>query len=178
MRSSPMEQPPKISAELATTGAVRPKPNKNNPATGPGEEAHLSTSTKKAPAKKKARAKASKRNAPAKKKAPVPKKAPKISRQEIGRQVAVELSKVRAVLKEVGSGVVDRLDGEAASLALFLEGESLPGEKPLLPSARTLKSMLVAFGGLKVKPKKGRVKDLARIELLLVALACKMPPVA
>jgi hypothetical protein len=122
------------------------------------------------------RGKTSERRAPAKKKAKAPEKPPKISCQELGRAVAVELSKVRAVLKEVGSGVVDRLDGEAASLALFLDGDCLPGEKALLPSARTLKAMAAAFGGLKVKPKKGRVKDLARIELLLMVLASKMPP--
>lgn len=113
---------------------------------------------------------------PAPKKVKAPDKAPKVTRQELGQQVAVELSKIRSVLKEVGSGVVDRLDGEAASLALFLDGDSLPGEKPLLPSTRTLKAMLAAFGALKVKAKKGRVKDLARIELLLMALASKMPP--
>lgn len=173
-----MEQPLKTSPETAASGSVRPRHHETRPATGQGEKALPGPSTKKAPAKKKPRAKASKGSAPAKKKAPMSKKASKISRQELGRQVAVELSKLRAVLKEVGSGVVDRLDGEAGSLALFLEGDSLPGEKPLLPSARTLKAMLAAFGGLKVKPKKGRVKDLARIELLLVALACKMPPVA
>lgn len=173
-----MEQQPKNSAESVTAGAVQPGQHKNKPAAGPGEQAHIRTPTQKAPAKKKIRSKAPKSKAPAKKKAQAPEKAPKSSRQELGRQVAVELSKVRAVLKEVGSGVVDRLDGEAGSLALFLEGESLPGEKPLLPSARTLRAMLAAFSGLKVKPKKGRVKDLARIELLLVALACKMPPVA
>ena len=156
-----MEQLAKKSAKPATDGAIRSKKGENKPVAGVGEEAHPKTSTKKAPAKKKSQA---------------PKKTPKISRQELGQQVAVELSKLRALLKEVGSGVVDRLDGEAASLALFLEGESLPGEKSLLPSARTLKAMLAIFGGLKVKPKKGRVKDLARIELLLVALACKMPP--
>lgn len=133
---------------------------------------------KKSPAAQgaKVRGKAPKRKAPAKKKAKALGKTPKISRQELGRQVAVELSKVRSVLKEVGSGVVDRLDGEAASLALFLDGDSLPGEKALLPSARTLTAMAAAFGGLKVKPKKGRVKDLARIELLLMVLASKMPP--
>jgi len=133
---------------------------------------------KKSPAAQgdKVRGKTPKRKAPAKKKAKAPEKPPKVSRQELGRQVAVELSKVRSILKEVGSGVVDRLDGEAASLALFLDGDSLPGEKALLPSARTLTAMAVAFGGLRVKPKKGRVKDLARIELLLMVLASKMPP--
>ena len=66
-------------------------------------------------------------------------------RHELGELAAAELSKVRSLLKEVGSGVVDRLDGEAASLALFLDGESLPGEKPVLPSAGTLKAMLAGL---------------------------------
>jgi hypothetical protein len=150
-----------ITAESAGAGTALPKkPEKQSPA---AQES-------------KVLGKAPKGKLPAKKKANVSGKAPKVSRQELGRQVAVELSKVRSVLREVGSGVVDRLDGEAASLALFLDGDCLPGEKALLPSARTLKAMAVAFGGLKVKPKKGRVKDLARIELLLMVLASKMPP--
>ena len=116
--------------------------------------------------------------APPKKKSPSKhaKKAPKVSQAELGRQTAAELYKLRALLKEVGSGVVDRLDGEIASLALFLDGQNLPGEKPVLPRAGALKAMLNCFQGLKVKPKKGRVKDLARIEALLTALSAKMPP--
>jgi hypothetical protein len=156
-----MTPPESIPAEPAGAGTAPPnKREMTSPAAKKGEVHN----------------KAPKRKAPAKKKAKAPEKTPKVSRQELGRQVAVELSKVRSVLKEVASGVVDRLDGEAASLALFLDGDSLPGETALLPSARTLKSMAVAFGGLRVKPKKGRVKDLARIELLLMVLASKMPP--
>jgi hypothetical protein len=36
--------------------------------------------------------------------------------------------------------------------------------------------MLAEARALKVKPKKGRVKDLGRIEVLLGSLASKMPP--
>jgi hypothetical protein len=116
-------------------------------------------------------------DAPPKKGSPKrPKKAPKVSQAELGRLTAAELYKLRSVLKEVGSGVVDRLDGEIASLALFLDGQNVPGEKPVLPRAGTLKAMLTCFQGLKVKPKKGRVKDLARIEALLATLSAKMPP--
>jgi hypothetical protein len=104
------------------------------------------------------------------------KKAPKVSQAELGKLTAAELFKLRSLLKEVGSGVVDRLDGEIASLALFLDGENLPGEKPVLPRTGTLRAMLACFQTLKVKPKKGRVKDLARIEALLAALSAKMPP--
>jgi hypothetical protein len=111
-------------------------------------------------------------------KVPKGKKPPKVSREDLSRSVAVELSKVRAVLREVGSSVLDRLDGEAAALALFLGGETLPGEKAILPSARALKAMQGCFATLKVKAKRGRIKDLARIESLLSALAQKMPPQA
>ncbi len=105
-----------------------------------------------------------------------PKKLAKPAREDAARQVARELSKLRAVLKEVGSAVVDRLDGEAASLALFLDGDRLPGERPILPCAGALKAMAALLATLKVKPKKGRVKDLARIEALLSGLAAKTPP--
>ncbi len=104
------------------------------------------------------------------------KKPPKVSREELGKQAASEILKLRALLKEVGSAVMDRLDGEAAALGLFLRGDSLPGEKPVLPSARVLNAMLTCFATLKVKPKKGRVKDLDRIEGLMKQLAGKMPP--
>jgi len=132
----------------------------------PGAPAIAAAPKKKAAAKKKSQGKGAK---PAKKE-------PKVSREELGRQAASEVLKLRALLKEVGSAVLDRLDGEAASLGLFLRGDALPGEKPVLPSARVLKAMLVCFATLKVKPKKGRVKDLDRIEALMKLLAGKMPP--
>lgn len=162
-----------ITAKPAGAGTAPARKRGERSPAGPRETVHRETPKGKVPAKKPAKKLAKK---PTKKKAQAPRKVPKVSRQDLGQKVAVELSKVRSVLKEVCSGVVDRLDGEAASLALFLDGDSLPGEKALLPSTRTLKAMLAGFGGLKVKPKKGRVKDLARIELLLMALACKMPP--
>ncbi len=124
----------------------------------------------KAGAKKKPQGKGPK---PAKKAA---KKAPKVSREELGRRAASEVLKLRALLKEVGSAVLDRLDGEAGALGLFLRGDALPGETPVLPSARVLNAMLACFATLKVKPKKGRVKDLDRIEGLMKQLAGKMPP--
>lgn len=119
------------------------------------------------PVKTKAKAKAPAKGA---------KRAAKMSQAALGKLAAAELFKVRALLKEVSAGIADRLDGEAAALALFLEGQTLPGERAVLPNARALKAILATFAQLKVKPKKGRVKDLARIELLLVALADKMPP--
>jgi len=90
--------------------------------------------------------------------------------------VAEELQKLRPVLRDIGGVVLDRLEGQLAGLALFLDGESLPMERTPLPPSRTLAAMLADVKGLKLKPKKGRVKDLARIEALLETLTAKMPP--
>lgn len=100
----------------------------------------------------------------------------KVKRGELGRQVAGELHKLRPQLKEITSGLFDRLDGQLAGLALFLEGEAMPEEVAVLPSTRLMAAMLAQIRALKVKPHKGRVKDLARIEALLEALSAKTPP--
>ncbi len=112
---------------------------------------------------------------PAKKKAKRERK-PKAKRTEIAREVAQELHKLRPVMREIGGSLLDRLDGQLAGLALYLEGQSLPLERTPLPPGRTLAAMLAAVKALKIKPKKGRAKDLARIEALLESLTAKMPP--
>ncbi len=100
----------------------------------------------------------------------------KASRQELGRQVAQELLKVRPILKEIGTALLDRLDGELAGLTLSLDGRGVSGETPVLPRALVLFAMLADVKALKVKPKKGRVKDLRRIEALLKSLSARIPP--
>jgi hypothetical protein len=100
------------------------------------------------------------------------------SRREVGRQLSRELLKLRPVLRDVGSALLDRLDGELVGLAAALAGESQHGELPALPEAAALSEMLAGIRTLKVKPKKGRVKDLGRIEALLEALNARMPPSA
>ena len=102
--------------------------------------------------------------------------AKKPSRQELSRQASQELAKLRPILKEVGAALVDRLDGELAGLALSLRGEGLHGERPVLPQLPILIAMLADIKALKLKPKKGRVKDLGRIEILLESLSARIPP--
>ncbi len=110
------------------------------------------------------------------KKKPKRERKPKPKRAEVAREVAEELHKLRPVLRDVGGTLLDRLEGQLAGLALYLEGQSLPLDRTPLPPGRTLAAMLAAVKGLKLKPNKGRVKDLARIEDLLEALTAKMPP--
>lgn len=114
-------------------------------------------------------------------KAPPAKKAkrgakPKARRTETAAKVAEELQKLRPLLRQIGEVLLDRLEGQLAGLALYLEGESLPVERTPLPPAPILAAMLASVRELKVKPKKGRVKDLARIEALLEELVARMPP--
>lgn len=97
-------------------------------------------------------------------------------RQELRQEVARELLKLRSLLKDVGTNCLGRLDGELAGLALSLAGERLPGDPSVLPNPPTLLAMLADIRALKVKPKKGRVKDVRRIEALLESLNSQMPP--
>ena len=99
-------------------------------------------------------------------------------RRKLGLAVAEELQATRGLLREAGEAVLVRLDAELAAMASYLRGEELEGERPRLPSPRTLAAMVEECRALKVKPKKGRVKDLARIEALLKALSAMMPPEA
>ncbi len=86
--------------------------------------------------------------------------------------------KLRPILKDIGTALLDRLDGELAALSRGLAGEGLPGDPPKLPRLPTLSGMLSDIQALKVKPRKGRVKDLGRIELLLESLSRRIPPEA
>jgi hypothetical protein len=100
----------------------------------------------------------------------------KPSRQALGRQASQEMEKLRPILKDIGGALLDRLDGELAGLARSLGGEDLHGERPLLPQPPVLIAMLADIKALKVKPKKGRVKDLGRLETLLESLSARIPP--
>jgi hypothetical protein len=91
-------------------------------------------------------------------------------------QVSQELLRLRPLLKEVGITVIERLDGEMAAMAQFFDGDPVAGERPILPAAEALREMLGRIRALKVKPKKGRVKDLARFESMLSDISEKMPP--
>jgi hypothetical protein len=104
------------------------------------------------------------------------KRGKKSSRQELARQVSQELAKLRPILKDVGAALMDRLDGGLAGLVLSLGGEALHGERPVLPRPPVLSAMLADIKALEIKPKKGRVKDLGRIHVLLESLNERIPP--
>lgn len=57
----------------------------------------------------------------------------------------------------------------------LLEHRDVIGEGGAEPSAESIQNMLVLLDGLKVKPKKGRLKDLKRIDVLLDRLLSQFP---
>ncbi len=86
----------------------------------------------------------------------------KPSRKVAKDMLVLELRRLRAMFTEIAERYVANEEGEIAAVIEAVEGKSLP-------SARVEK-MLKVVHGLTVKPRKGRRKDLARIETIAAAL--------
>jgi hypothetical protein len=92
-------------------------------------------------------------------------------RQQLARELGLEVHALRAALEESLQSFGLRLQGELAAVSRCLD-EGVRGEVgSSLPSSKALGVMLGELRGLKLKPRKGRVKDLARIERAVAALA-------
>jgi hypothetical protein len=100
--------------------------------------------------------------APAVKKSVAAALARKPSRKVANDMLVLELRRLRAVFSEIAERYVANAEGEIAAVVEAVEG------KPL-PAARVGK-MLKILRDLSVKPRKGRRKDLARIEATTAAL--------
>ncbi len=92
-------------------------------------------------------------------------------RQELAREVVLELHALRAALEEGLQTFGARVHGELAAAARHLE-EAAQGEAETpLPSAKALGVLLHDLRSVKVKPRKGRAKDLTRISRAAEELA-------
>ena len=80
----------------------------------------------------------------------------KPSRKVAKDMLVLELRRLRAMFTEIAERYVANAEGEIAAVIEAVEGKSLP--------AARVKRMLEVVRGLTVKPRKGRRKDLARIE--------------
>jgi hypothetical protein len=86
----------------------------------------------------------------------------KPSRKVAKDMLVLELRRLRAMFTEIAERYVANAEGEIAALIVAVEGKSL--------NAARVEKMLEVVRGLTVKPRKGRRKDLARIETLAAAL--------
>ena len=80
----------------------------------------------------------------------------KPSRKVAKDMLVLELRRLRAMFTEIAERYVANAEGEIAAVIEAVEGKPLP--------AARVESMLEVVRGLTVKPRKGRRKDLARIE--------------
>jgi hypothetical protein len=96
--------------------------------------------------------------APARKKDIAAALARKPSRKVAKDMLVLELRRLRAMFTEIAERYVANAEGEIASVIDAVEGKSLP--------AARVEKMLEVVRALSVKPRKGRRKDLARIEIL------------
>ncbi|GEM_PF-2143730 len=91
-------------------------------------------------------------------------------RRTMAERLSRELEGVRSLLREALEQYDMRLNSRLASLQSVMRGEANVDEGRLLPSAKRMTSMLEDIRKLKVKPKKGRAKDLLRLEELVDSL--------
>ena len=100
--------------------------------------------------------------APAGKKSIAAALARKPSRKVAKDMLVLELRRLRAMFTEIAERYVANAEGEIAAVIEAVEGKSLP--------AARVEKMLKVVRNLSVKPRKGRRKDLARIETIAAAL--------
>ena len=100
--------------------------------------------------------------APAGKKSLAAALAGKPTRKVAKDMLVLELRRLRAMFSEIAERYVADVEGEIAALVEAVEGKSLP--------AARVDGMLKIVRDLSVKPRKGRRKDLARIEKIAASL--------
>jgi len=100
------------------------------------------------------------------------KKAP-AKRAALAVELAAEVQGLRPVLRDIIEIYKSRVDGQLAGLCEVFQEAG--GAENGLPPAKIEARMIEAVRALKVKARKGRVKDLARIEELASALWALMP---
>jgi hypothetical protein len=95
------------------------------------------------------------------------------ARTALTREVADEVQALRGVFSDILEIYRSRVDGQLAGLSgAFREAEREGNPPP----ERVLRAMVETIRTLKVKPPKGRGKDLARIEALAECLWEILPP--
>lgn len=100
--------------------------------------------------------------APAGKKSIAAALARKPSRKVAKDMLVLELRRLRAMFTEIAERYVANAEGEIAAVIEVVEGKSL--------SVARAGKMLEVVRALSVKPRKGRRKDLARIETIVASL--------
>lgn len=97
-------------------------------------------------------------------------------KQALAAEIAGEIQSLRPLLQEITGQFTLRLNAQIAELAEIFNGQPVSGEKPQLPPAKVQTVILDLIRALHCKPRKGRLKDLTRIEELLESVRRQIPP--
>jgi hypothetical protein len=112
------------------------------------------------------------------KKPPAPKGPSKkeLKRAQKTEKLKESLLGLRGSLNEVQEQYGVRTHGLLVQMLQILEPPPDAKEQPCLPSKKGTELMVQKMGALKIKPKRGRGKDLVRIQDLVEALWILFPP--
>jgi hypothetical protein len=92
----------------------------------------------------------------------------------LARQLMAEIEGLQPVLQELVQQYELRMTAQLAEILRTLNGEA--GRLPRFPAARTSAAMLRALRTTDLKPRKGRAKDLVRLQELVAELTEMLPP--
>ncbi len=95
------------------------------------------------------------------------------ARRKAAADLCAEMKKLRAELKEIVKQVSLRIDRRIADTLRILEKKQAPGEPGNLPGAKSTAQMAKKLRALKIKPGKGKLKDIAHIERMVEKIAEK-----
>ncbi|MEW6516552.1 MAG: hypothetical protein AB1439_06595 [candidate division FCPU426 bacterium] len=95
-------------------------------------------------------------------------------REQAKASLIQELNNLRAELKEITQQLTLKQDAHLMHLIQMLGGSRGQAPESTLPATKRLAAMLKKIQELKLKPKKGRLKDLVHLTRLLDALSDKI----
>lgn len=109
---------------------------------------------------------------------PVPDLARVTSRRRIetAQALVLEIQALRTAFQESLQQYELRMQGQFAEVLTHLQGGAALDERPHVPSTKTAAAMLHAIRTAELKPRKGRAKDLVRLQELVAHLTEMLPP--
>jgi ABC-type sugar transport system ATPase subunit len=96
-------------------------------------------------------------------------------KRQAALELAAELKVLRSALKEIVEHFNLRVDSHLVEMIRILEKDQILDEPLVLPSAKVAAQLAKKIRGLKLKPNKGKLKDIFQISKLVNKLADKMP---